>query len=91
MSLPPLLIATEEYGLSLFHCLCLGDFVHLSAALEEERLSTEHMRRVVPCQDEGWLTGAPQTPDTTVNHGPLSQLLCSKDLMCLHRAAQPVL
>lgn len=29
--------------------------VHFSTALEEEGLSTEHIRRVVPCQDEEWL------------------------------------
>lgn len=29
--------------------------VHFSTALEEERLSTEHIRRVVLCQDEEWL------------------------------------
>lgn len=53
--LPPLLIPTEECGLSLFHCLCLGNLVHLSTALEDERLSTEHMRTVVRAQDGGWL------------------------------------
>lgn len=56
--LPPLqsTIPTEECGLSLFHRLCLGNLVHLSTALEDERLSTEHMRRVAT-----GLAGAPRS------------------------------
>lgn len=60
----------KEHGLSLFHCLFLGNclplfikksckLVHFSTALEEKRLSTEHVRRVALCQNEE-LSGASQ-------------------------------
>lgn len=68
----PAFVASKkaEHGLSLFHSLCLGNclplfikkgckLVHFSTALEEKRLSAEHVRRVALCQDEE-LSGASQ-------------------------------
>lgn len=68
----PAFVASKkaEHGLSLFHSSCLGNclplfikkgckLVHFSTALEEKRLSAEHVRRVALCQDEE-LSGASQ-------------------------------